>query len=433
MNKQTIKYVISTLIGVLIGMIIQGLTSASVTDSEIQKQANTRVFNTLQDIQKQLNSTIEVKKRIYQENDVEIVEKIEEKQSKKQPEKKEVVIKFPTGYNNPDDLELIFLKGINIDYSQNQNRHFKRNGYIAFDIVDSSEDHAALYAPSYMYLNDEGIMQDEEREYFVETRISEGTMGFTIALKWDEGDREMEWNIGHVFDTHLKSGDKVKTGQKIGRQGGCKGSLQHDEKSTGCHVHVEIRQGGAPIYYPVGKSLHGEAFERVKLHNEFKQSAEKRISTGNYNDGSFDYNKVEYGNILQAIHSLENGQQIKNCKTSFKGARGCFQFMEGTWNSRACDGNNDGIAEPSNIDDSLCTASKFVDHLYKFYKAKHPNADEDHIVFKVLYSYNAGYALRDGRAIRKNNNVSPRADNGIPSAVSYGLRGLEMYQSFNSI
>ena len=409
---------IFTLSAITLIVITHYSVRAYVSSKETIQDRNSQLFDILSTEILGLEKQIEEKKKLMDELHLE---------NKKL--NGETAIEFPTGYNEPDDLELVFLKGIGLDYSQNQNQHVKRNGYVAFDIVDKAEDHAKLYAPSYMYLDENGIMQDEEREYTYSTKIQEDTTGLTIVLKWNENGKEMEWNIGHVYELseNLIQGTTVKTGDIIGLQGGCKDSLQYGEKSTGCHAHIELRQGGVPIYYPIQKSLHGEALKRAKLHREFKNDYEKRLTTGNYDP--VDYNKYKHGKILQVIHSLENGQQTKNCKTSYKGARGCMQFMKGTWEGKACDGDGDGIAHPNNTADALCSASKQVEHLYNLYTTKHPNAEEEHIVFKVLYSYNAGYQLKNGSAIRKNNNISPRADNGITIAVKYGLDGLVIYNS----
>lgn len=54
--------------------------------------------------------------------------------------------------------------------------------------------------------------------------------------------------IGHVAEWKIKDGDTVRTGQAIGKSGGCPG-MENQGISTGCHVHLELYFDGSVVPY----------------------------------------------------------------------------------------------------------------------------------------------------------------------------------------
>lgn len=148
-------------------------------------------------------------------------------------------------YTEPSDLSYVFLKSYGTYITQSFREHFANNGYMAVDIGTGGKK-LDVYAPSFM----KEQAQDLEREYTVKIIKNYHTMGFTVELHWKEGKVPYNWAIGHLNEVYVKDGQKVKTGDKIALSGGCVGELQFDEKSTGCHVHLEFRVDGVATPYP---------------------------------------------------------------------------------------------------------------------------------------------------------------------------------------
>lgn len=148
----------------------------------------------------------------------------------------------------PSNLFYTFRKSDNTVVSQSPKEHFKNNGYMATDVSTKGRK-LDIFAPS---LVKDG--QDQSRTYTVQLSDNIGTMGQTIELHWLEDGTPYAWWIGHVNNRKVKTGDVVTTGDLIGESGGCKGELKLDEKSTGCHVHIELRIDGQAVDYPLNSS-----------------------------------------------------------------------------------------------------------------------------------------------------------------------------------
>lgn len=148
----------------------------------------------------------------------------------------------------PLDLFYTFKKSDNAKVSQSPKEHFKRNGYMATDVSTNGKK-LPMYAPS---LVKDGT--DNAREYEVKLSDNPDTMGRTIELHWSEDGVPYAWWIGHMDTRHVKTGDKIKTGDYLGGSGGCVGELHLNEKSTGCHVHIELRIDGQAVDYPLDSS-----------------------------------------------------------------------------------------------------------------------------------------------------------------------------------
>ncbi len=64
--------------------------------------------------------------------------------------------------------------------------------------------------------------------------------------------------------------------------------------------------------------------------------------------------------LLAAVHEVETGQSGSTSRTSAAGATGPMQFMPATFNRYAADGNGDGVASITNLDDAMLTAGRYL-------------------------------------------------------------------------
>lgn len=123
-----------------------------------------------------------------------------------------------------------------------------------------------------------------------------------------------------------------------------------------------------------------EAAAKAKSRNLV--SREKRV----YNDPSdFDaiYLRAQnaYGvdaRILKAVHTVETGRSGSTGLTNHtgSGATGPMQFLPSTWRRHGVDGNGDGIADISNVEDAIFSAAAYLK------ACGYPN------VQKALWGYN---------------------------------------------
>jgi hypothetical protein len=71
----------------------------------------------------------------------------------------------------------------------------------------------------------------------------------------------------------------------------------------------------------------------------------------------------EYGipwQVLAAINRIETAFGT-NVNTSYAGAMGWMQFMPGTWEAYGVDANGDGLRDPYNPVDAICSAANYLD------------------------------------------------------------------------
>ena len=61
-------------------------------------------------------------------------------------------------------------------------------------------------------------------------------------------------------------------------------------------------------------------------------------------------------------------------------AVGCFQFIPGTWPEWACDGDNDGVEDPQDVDDAACAAGRKL--------ASHGDLAQPGVLREALLAYN---------------------------------------------
>lgn len=174
----------------------------------------------------------------------------------------------PTPTVEDHGLYYVFSANADVYVSQNPQQHFANNRYLATDISTKGQK-LWVMAPSWDYIDSEGEYYDEAREYTVKVVENYGTMGLTIELHWEEDGKQMNWAIGHMHELTVNDGDIVRTGERVGTSGGCPGELKLNEVSTGCHIHLELRQDGTAIDYPTYKNtLHGEDLEAYRKHKE---------------------------------------------------------------------------------------------------------------------------------------------------------------------
>lgn len=316
---------------------------------------------------------------------------------------------FASGYTKPGDLFFIFLKEDRPYISQTQKEHFAANGYLATDI-GTNKRKLEVYAPSVLWLDSDGVEHDAEVDYRISTIKNYGTTGLSVVLEMDNG---YSFLIGHMSEVYLKDGARVTTGQVIGKSGGCLGELKFDEKSTGCHIHLEYRSLGSPTPYPAHYyNNHGD-----ELKAKRKLGAAKNDHAGKISQGlALAYDDKRYLNIaggdqlakvVSAIHSRENGRCAKNCQMSLAGARGPLQFMPKTWEAYGCDGDGDSIADVEDLEDAICGAANYLQTLRSGEGAQAPGLDEKWIWWRVAYRYNAGYQTQATHA------------DGFPGGIAY--------------
>lgn len=84
--------------------------------------------------------------------------------------------------------------------------------------------------------------------------------------------------------------------------------------------------------------------------------------------------------LLKAVHYVETGGSGSTYKKSYAGATGPMQFLPSTFRAYGVDGNSDGIADISNVEDAIYSAARYLS------ACGYPN------VKKALYGYNPSNA-----------------------------------------
>ncbi len=136
---------------------------------------------------------------------------------------------------------------------------------------------------------------------------------------------------------------------------------------------VEIIPGESKIEREAREKAEAEAKAKAEELAKIKVSAESAntvstYSTKIYNDpANFDeiYQRAQavYGvdwRLLKAVHYVETGCSGSTSKSSYAGAVGPMQFLPSTWRAYGVDGNGDGQADITNVEDAIFAAARYL-------------------------------------------------------------------------
>lgn len=64
--------------------------------------------------------------------------------------------------------------------------------------------------------------------------------------------------------------------------------------------------------------------------------------------------------LIEAVHQVESGKSGSTSRANPSGATGPMQFMPGTWHSYGVDGNGDGNADITNLEDAIYSGARYL-------------------------------------------------------------------------
>lgn len=151
-------------------------------------------------------------------------------------------------------------------------------------------------------------------------------------------------------------------------------------------VEREAREKAEAEAIAVAKAK-AEEIARVKAKTESANTV-STYSVKIYNDpANFDeiYVRAQdvYGvdwRLLKAVHYVETGCSGSTSKRSYAGAMGPMQFLPSTWRTYGVDGNGDGTADITNVEDAIFAAARYLK------ACGYPDTK------KALWGYNPSYS-----------------------------------------